>query len=531
MIAYVKTFLNRIFNDDFLFFCIVFFSIFNFIPEILQLNLIGANCGSKLSFYFLIILFLKVFYYQHKNKNFLVNFNIFRNWFLAYITIALISLIIGIYSYPFYQEIIEGPLYLSGKIIYLLEIFKNLNFNISENVLFFYYHIFWILKGCLLASFWTLCGAYIIYCLYWKNWQKAFNIINTGILAAVFVIIVYSIIEIFYLSDSLWATKILICINPYLHVIEVGYGWWPPLLLKGQLRSIFAEPSNIGLWFSFASPFLWYKIIMTKKQSEKLMLLILWSIVCFISFLTNSRTVLALFLIENLILLFYAIYFKNKNFLYDTLTVILVSVIMIFSANYFIQNCFVDNTLKINSIEKYMEVNLNSLNSTNQRSNLARYSVALANIKIGLENPFLGVGYGLTNGYIRDALPEMALNSKEVKMWLKQQEEKGILKSGFPRLCEYTSRFAETGLIGLLTYFLPCVYLFYKLKNIVFKSTKFENKLPYIMFSISLFGVLISGFSAVLDAFFCYWILLGLGYAMCFGKENDIKTDDYTSYK
>jgi hypothetical protein len=55
-----------------------------------------------------------------------------------------------------------------------------------------------------------------------------------------------------------------------------------------------------------------------------------------------------------------------------------------------------------------------------------------------------------------------------------------------------------------------------------------EQKLPYIMFLISFLGMLITGFSNILNITYCYWILLGLGYAMCFGKEYDVKDNGDT---
>lgn len=93
---------------------------------------------------------------------------------------------------------------------------------------------------------------------------------------------------------------------------------------------------------------------------------------------------------------------------------------------------------------------------------------------------------------------------------------------------EYASLFAETGIIGFVVFLFPSLYLLYKIKSIIFRKDIFKAKLPFIMFSISLFGVFASGFSAVLNAFCCYWVLLGLGYAMCFGKENDVKDNGDT---
>ena len=43
------------------------------------------------------------------------------------------------------------------------------------------------------------------------------------------------------------------------------------------------------------------------------------------------------------------------------------------------------------------------------------------------------------------------------------------------------------------------------------------------MFLISLLGIMASGIGDTLNITYCYWVLLGLGYAMCFGKAGDEK--------
>ena len=237
---------------------------------------------------------------------------------------------------------------------------------------------------------------------------------------------------------------------------------------------------------------------------------------------------MALLLIDLILLLLYILVCRNKDYIKNVVLVCLSCISVFLFTNIFIQNCFVNNIYNINSLENYVQTNIMSIASAQKRSNTARYSVAIANFKIGIDYPLLGVGYGLTDGYIRHYLPEMADNSDEVKMWLERQKVKGIIKSGFPKLNEYASLFAETGIIGFVVFLFPSLYLLNKIKSIIFRKDIFKAKLPFIMFSISLFGVLASGFSAVLNAFCCYWVLLGLGYAMCFGKENDVKDNGDT---
>lgn len=167
--------------------------------------------------------------------------------------------------------------------------------------------------------------------------------------------------------------------------------------------------------------------------------------------------------------------------------------------------------------------------SFSKRSNGARFSIMIADLHIGMDYPFLGIGYGLRNAYILDYLPSLADNNNEVKMWIKNLNEKGILRSGFPKLGEYTSRFSETGILWLIVFLLPSIVILKKsYLNIMNRDMNIDDKLPYVFFIISLIGIMASGIGDTINITYCYWVLLGLGYAMCFGKENDVKDNGDT---
>lgn len=174
--------------------------------------------------------------------------------------------------------------------------------------------------------------------------------------------------------------------------------------------------------------------------------------------------------------------------------------------------------------QKYVKNNVTSVVGDNKRSNGARYSVLEANIKIGMDHPLLGVGTSLRSAYIPNYFPQKAFSNGEVKMWLRNQKEKGILKSGIPALGEYSSRFAETGFVGLGIFMVPQLFLLLKLlKRIKSDTTAFEEKLGYIFFAISFCGILASGMGDSLNITCCYWLLWGLGYAIIFGETEKKK--------
>lgn len=517
----------KIYNVIFFIVCLTL--IFNNIPKIFQIGFISGLIGDKLIFYPLFIGFVYTIYCQYKYKNILINFDNFLKFILVYLGITLISLLIGLNNYPYYDLVLNGPVTQIEKLPRVINTLNNYEIYIDEKILTIVWMIQGRIKGALLEVLYTFGGAYMIYCWYHNNWQTAFKIIIKAVLTSLIVIFGYCFIELFYLSGNETAKNILITITPYLHDIKSSYGWWPPLLLPGQLRSIFAEPSYYGIYFAFALPFLWYVFISVNERYYKIISFSAIIFFTFCLFLTQARTAVVLFCGEVFILSIFTVYFRNK-FIFKAVCKIFIAIVIAFMlSGLFINNLLVDNRYGINSVESYVESNLTSLTSTSQRSNGARYSIMIADLKIALDHPLIGVGSGLRNAYIPDYLPEMAKDNGEVKMWIQNQKEKGILRSGFPKLGEYPSRFAETGIIGLALFLVPPFILLRKLYfKITDKGITVEDKLPYVFFTISLIGIMASGLGDTINITYCYWVLFGLGYAMCFGKEYDVKDNGDT---
>ena len=116
----------------------------------------------------------------------------------------------------------------------------------------------------------------------------------------------------------------------------------------------------------------------------------------------------------------------------------------------------------------------------------------------------------------------MSKNSNEINDWLYNQKKEGILKAVFPSLGEYSTRFAETGCLGLLIFLFPTIILLIKLRKIIHNDKMcYCKRLMYIFYSISFIAIFMAGFGDGLNITYCYWVLLGLGYAMCFGEPGD----------
>ena len=220
-----------------------------------------------------------------------------------------------------------------------------------------------------------------------------------------------------------------------------------------------------------------------------------------------------------LLLGFTMLYLRNREYMKRIAVVFLCSIMAFITSNLFIANVMekTQNIPTTQSITKYVDSNAASLANPDSRSNRARYSVMEADLKIGLNHPVLGVGSGLRDAYMPDYFSIKGLQNKEIQMWINYQKHLGVFRCGYPSLGEYTSRFAETGILGLICFLVPPFYLLYNIfKKLSFLSMK--ERLPYIMYVISLLGIMVSGIGDTLNITYCYWVLLGLGYAMCFGE-------------
>lgn len=517
---------------NFLFFLIIVTMIFCNIPNIIRLNFLGSIMGGKLSVYPLLLgifIFLCRFYklgFQVEKKD-----KYFFCFLLFYVVVILGSLIHGILIYPYFQDVIKGPTEQIEKLPAVYAVLQQYKIPIRKSELFKMWMLIRPIKGAILEILWSFGTSWMIYSWYKRDWGKGVSIMRSGVLICIIIILLYSILDILYLYGLWGSESILKVLNPFIHDIKTNNTWWPPLLWPGQLRSVFAEPSYFGIFAAFAMPWLWFSIYMAESCRKKVILYILFTAYAICLFLTRARTANALFWSEVFLFSVAGVYLRKELF-----KEVIILVVCAFTAlgisSYAITNFLPGSPERAQIIKEqqngnnslnisgYLEDNLVSLASSDKRSNKSRYSILKADLAIGLDHPILGVGCGLRDAYIPDYLPEEAFSGKEIQMWIKNQKENGILKSGFPLLGEYSSRLAETGILGLIAYLIPVIVLLHRLLCIIGnKKIVSEDRLPYVFFLISILGVLASGFGDSLNITCAYWILMGIGYAMCFGKR------------
>lgn len=497
------------------FFIICFFIIFNNIPEKIQMNFWGGPIGNKLVFYPLLFGFIYTGYCQYKYKNILVYFDKFIKFCSVYIGVTMLSLIVGLYTYPYYGVLFSGPVAQIEKLPHVLSFFASHGIVIDSKFALGMWMIARQVKGVFLEMFWCFGGAYMIFCWYYNNWQKAVLIIIKGVLAGLIIIFSYSLIEVFYLSGNVTAKNILEIITPYFHPIKTSHGWWPPLLWKGQVRSIFSEPSNIGNYISISIPVLWCWYL--RKNSKKL--LMYSSILMFLVFLTQSRTAYAM-LFGMTGLLFLLLLITKRQGLLKQFSLICFAGVIVFAVSVqFIGRIDKDSSITANNV---IENNLTSLTSSNQRSNGARYALLKSNLRIAADYPILGVGKGLASAYIVDYYTDGEKQNGEINMWIKYQNEKGVFATGYSMgnaMNEYVTRLSQTGILGLSVFLLPFIWVIVKLFAL-YRQCENDKQVDILLILFALISSLIAGCNGSLNIIYGIWILLGLAFAsVCSEKD------------
>lgn len=499
-----------------------FFLSFTNIPQEFQLKYLSAGFSNKLSWYPLFILFILYLYEKYKYRRSFNNFsgvttnfeNPFLKFTIVYLAFMLISIFHGLYNYPYY-EFLNGAINSSNTPKALI-ILNNYGINMSLKL----FAQLWMVARLIFAIIYTLGFSYILY--YFinnKGWDKSVSLFKKGIYFSLFVIFSYSSIELFYLLGNQTATDILVKITPFFYDVNVGGSWWPPLLWKNQLRSIFAEPSYFGIYASLVSPILWSNIL---EKKNKLFWLIVSGAFTFLIFTTQARTANLLFLGEIGLLIIFLIYYYGKKYLQELILILGMSVFSFFLAANF---CAQINSQQ-NASYNYFRNNIASVIGTHKRSNSSRYAIIIGNIKLGMDYPILGVGYGLNSAYLPKYFPEkLVKNNKEIEKWIDNIYKNGILKSKIPNLGEYACKFSQTGLIGLTLVLFPWIFAIIKIFSKI-RKIQGRNKINAIGLYIALIAAAVGGLGDNMRVSYIYWILLAFGYTIIKfenGKINNIK--------
>ena len=522
------------------------FVIFPVIPMSLRIGFLGGEFSAKASFY---TLFICLVYSVWLKRHSLLQYHLYWKE-LLYITLLgfsiAVSLVHGLINFPYY-DLVPGTNYMNHKLEAIIQLI--FNESVSEYTLSIIHFCFRALKNSLTQLIFTFGFSYLIFYWYKNRSETILKIVSKGSLISASLVVIFGVIELFYFGKQQWALSLLTYIRPIVHAIEINNTWWPPLFWPElQFRSLFPEPSFLGIYAVITIPFIWSIIFTSKNKKLVGLSFIILLLLEMITLLANSRTATVFLIIDYILLVFaLCIQFRNKKFIIHTVLVTLIGLLafvgnIVYTSNvFYVQDASTKsiNTTSTtsknistqqvaNEITSYGENNIKSLSKKGGRSNNQRYGVMKADLNIFKENPLLGIGQGLRTPYVLNYLDEDTLNGAEVKMWIENIKNKGLINISIPMLGEYTSRLLETGIMSFVLFMAPILLLLFRLLKYIIQNSKDTF---VIFFTIAYIECLLTGIGTTLNELYYFWILLGFGYALVYVKNScNNKVDEISEY-
>ena len=223
-------------------------------------------------------------------------------------------------------------------------------------------------------------------------------------------------------------------------------------------------------------------------------------------FLTNARTAVVIYLGEVFMLVVLCVWGRFplwKGILLKIIAITVISFGITIVANSYFHN---NNQSWIVNSANYVSNNITSINSVEKRSNMARIGNTIASVMVGLEHPVFGVGRGYQGMYMKNNFPDFAKDDKEIKKWTADMELKTPFVSGYPVLNQYAAIFMWNGILGLVLFLVPILYVI----RFVIKYKQILSDFDFSCISIMVIGQLACMLSN--EFFYTYPISLSLAY-------------------
>lgn len=299
------------------------------------------------------------------------------------------------------------------------------------------------------------------------------------IIISLFISIPYNLIEVAYIfSMGDFIPDLKYGLDSYFH-LRNGEDYQ-----ELRVRGFSFEASFFAIYLSFAFP--WALSYLADKRTIVSFILVTLLVVFLI--LSASRTGYVITLVQAIIFILINQYRQSIR-----------NIIIIIVCGYLILQLF--------NIGEYGEV-FNSLFSSTNNSNLERVGAQHAAFILGLDNPFFGVGPGLSGAYLTDYYPNYMLDSETINTWL-GEGHRALAAPTFGLLAGIT---AELGFVAFF-YFIYCIaYVFYNIfkKYICIAKKNSDKSTLLLALIISFIGVFMSSFVLQGAVFAGYWICLTL---------------------
>lgn len=116
--------------------------------------------------YPLLIGFIYTAYCQWKYKDVIYKWNVFKKFIFAYLAVLLVSLAWGLFNYPYYEQILNGPADQIEKLPKVLAILQGIGISVAEKTLLEIWMFVRPIKVVLFETLYTFGIAYMIFCWY-----------------------------------------------------------------------------------------------------------------------------------------------------------------------------------------------------------------------------------------------------------------------------------------------------------------------------------------------------------------------------
>ena len=254
-----------------------------------------------------------------------------------------------------------------------------------------------------------------------------------------------------------------------------------------RLRSICQEPSFFAMLVSFAFPWIVSAVFDYKKY--QLLLIVFNLYVMLMAFLTTSRSLYVICIIE---LIIWLVLSRDRWMIRRSLYLLPIILLVVIVGGYYVESYM---WMDFNVVDVFL-----SFNKMDSVSNITRYSAQLAAFDMFVDNPIMGVGLGQYCFYYLQYLPDFGFSSPEVV--LNVNEDNIPITHGL-----YARILAETGFVGFVLWMGMIVISLFDL----FKKRKEANeKYRYNNMIVSLVGISMVGFMHDSFSLFYFWVLLSI---------------------